>query len=123
GKKSTSWMARSGWKESGTVMCRWPVKLRQHPESRPGLAYRAATVRKWLRIPALFACTGLLFAQDVIRVDVNLVRVTATVKNAAGALVGTLRKEDFEIFDNGVRQQIALLTRQTEQPLSVALLI
>src|SRR5690349_4064886 len=65
----------------------------------------------------------LLSAQEIIRVNVNLVHVTATVKNAAGALVGNLKKEDFEIFDNGVRQEIALLQRQTEQPLSVALLI
>jgi len=72
----------------------------------------------------MLACAGLSFAQDsVIRVNVNLVHVIATVKNAAGALVGTLKKEDFEIFDNGVRQEIALLHRQTEQPLSVALLI
>jgi len=72
----------------------------------------------------MLACAGLLFAQDsVIRVNVNLVHVIASVKNAAGALVGTLQKEDFEIFDNGVRQEIALLHRQTEQPLSVALLI
>ena len=72
---------------------------------------------------ALLVCATLLAAQDVIRVNVNLVHVTATVKNASGALVGNLKKEDFEIFDNGVRQEIALLQRQTEQPLSVALLI
>src|SRR5689334_8319906 len=81
------------------------------------------------RWPVSFAATLLsvavllLSAQEIIRVNVNLVHVTATVKNAAGALVGNLKKEDFEIFDNGVRQEIALLQRQTEQPLSVALLI
>ena len=47
----------------------------------------------------------------------------ATVRNRAGQLVGALRKEDFEIYDNGVRQEIAVFERQTEQPLSVALLI
>jgi Ca-activated chloride channel family protein len=65
------------------------------------------------------------FAQDppTIRVDVSLVHVIATVKNGAGELVGTLQKEDFEIFDNGARQQIAVFGRQTDQPLSVALLV
>jgi len=58
-----------------------------------------------------------------IRVNVNLVRVLATVKNPAGELVGALNKEDFEIFDNGVKQQIAVFERQTEQPLSVAMLV
>ena len=50
-------------------------------------------------------------------------RVVATVKNQAGELVGTLQKEDFEVYDNGVPQEIAVFERQTDQPLSVALLI
>jgi len=58
-----------------------------------------------------------------IRVDVNLVRVVATVKDPAGQLVGSLPKDDFSVFDNGVPQQIAVFERHTEQPLSVSLLI
>jgi Ca-activated chloride channel homolog len=72
------------------------------------------------------ACgAAALWAQreTVIRVDVRLVRVLATVKNVAGERVGTLAKEDFEILDNGVPQQIAVFERHTEQPLSVALLV
>ena len=53
----------------------------------------------------------------------NLVRVLATVKNPAGELVGALNKDDFEILDNGVKQQIAVFERQTEQPLSVAMMV
>ena len=59
----------------------------------------------------------------LIRVDVRLVNVIATVKNRAGNLVGTLGKDDFEIYDNGARQEIAFLQRQTEQALSIALLV
>ena len=59
----------------------------------------------------------------VIRVDVNLVRILATAKNQASQLVGALRKEDFEIYDNGVRQEIAAFETQTDQPLSVTLLV
>jgi Ca-activated chloride channel family protein len=62
-------------------------------------------------------------AQTVIRVDVSLVRILATVKNNAGELVGSLDKEDFEIYDNGVRQQVAVFERHTEQPLSIAILV
>jgi len=58
-----------------------------------------------------------------IKVNVNLVRVLATVKNPAGQLVGALNKEDFEILDNGVPQQIAVFERQTAQPLSVAMMV
>jgi len=91
-------MARSGWKESGTAM------------------------GPWLRaVSATLALAAALQAQ--IKVNVNLVRVTATVKNPAGQLVGTLDKEDFEILDNGVQQQIAVFERQTAQPLSIAMLV
>jgi Ca-activated chloride channel family protein len=67
---------------------------------------------------------GVLAAQElVIPVKVNLVHVVATVKNRAGQLVGSLHKEDFEIFDNGVHQEVAVFERETNQPLSVALLV
>jgi len=73
---------------------------------------------------AAAALTSALAAQDlVIPVKVNLVHVAATVKNRAGQLVGSLHQEDFEIFDNGVRQEVAVFERQTDQPLSVALLV
>ncbi len=64
------------------------------------------------------------FAQDpIMRVDVRLVRVIATVKDPSGALVGSLEKADFSIRDNGVPQQISIFEQRTEQPLSIALLI
>jgi Ca-activated chloride channel family protein len=80
---------------------------------------------RWqVRTLLAFSLAGLLGAQDqVFRTDVHLVQVTATVKNAAGDVVGNLQPSDFEIFDNGVRQQVAVMHRQTEQPLSIALLI
>src|SRR5712675_2245446 len=93
-------MARSGWKESGTRM------------------------RPWLRAASIAAFFGFAFAQDTtFRVDVNLVRVLATVKDTSGRLVGNLNKEDFKLSDNGAPQQIAVFERRTEQPLLVSLLI
>jgi Ca-activated chloride channel family protein len=64
-----------------------------------------------------------LQSDTTIRVDVRLVRVLATVKDPAGALVGSLDKSAFSVTDNGVPQEIAVFERQTEQPLSVAILI
>jgi Ca-activated chloride channel family protein len=58
-----------------------------------------------------------------IRVDVNLVRVLTTVRDASGQLVGSLAKDDFTILDNRAPQQVAVFERHTEQPLSVALLV
>jgi Ca-activated chloride channel family protein len=66
---------------------------------------------------------AVALAQEPIRVNVRLVRVVTTVKDAAGALVGSLDKGDFTIRDNGVPQDVAIFERRTEQPLSVALLI
>ena len=59
----------------------------------------------------------------VIRVNVRLVRLLATVKNSAGALIGSLNKNDFAVYDNGVKQDVSVFERQTEQPLSVAVLV
>lgn len=76
----------------------------------------------WLKaVSAALALAAALGAQ--IKVQVNLVRVLATVKNPAGELVGALNKEDFEVQDNGVPQQIAVFERQTEQPLSISMMV
>jgi Ca-activated chloride channel homolog len=57
------------------------------------------------------------------RVDVNLVRVVATVRNKTGELVSDLQKTDFQVSDNGAPQELALFERHSEQALSVALLV
>ena len=59
----------------------------------------------------------------VFKSYVRLVRMLVTVKDANGALIGSLNKSDFTVFDNGAQQEIAIFERQTEQPLSVAVLI
>lgn len=83
--------------------------------------FRSLNNKSWL---ALSFCAGLLLAQTpTIRVNVNLVHAIATVKNQSGQLVGALQKEDFEIYDNGSHQEIAVFERTTSQPLSVALLV
>jgi len=77
-----------------------------------------------LRSAGALALCGFAFAQQTtFRVDVSLVRVLATVKDSAGRLIGTLEKGDFQIFDNGAPQQVAIFERRTEQPLVVSLLI
>jgi len=78
---------------------------------------------RWLARTLPFTA-ALLFAQDPkFSTDVRLVHVIATVKNASGELVADLQKEDFEILDNGAKQEVAHFGRQTDQPLSVALLV
>lgn len=82
--------------------------------------------RLWANLLAASAVlvSGVAAQQSpVIRVDVNLVRIVATAKNNSGQLVGSLRKEDFQVFDNGAPQEVAVFERQTDQPLSVALMV
>jgi Ca-activated chloride channel family protein len=62
-------------------------------------------------------------AQTSFQVNVRLVRVLATVKDASGQLVGNLTKDDFQIFDNGVPQQLKVFEHHTEQPLSIAVMM
>lgn len=80
----------------------------------------------WLVSPVVVLALLLpLDAQPptVIKVDVNLVHAVATVKTQGGQLVGDLAKADFEVYDNGAKQQIAVFEHHTDQPLSVALQI
>ncbi len=80
------------------------------------------------RWPAKLAFTFLAGALGVtawaqFSTDVRLVHVVATVKNRSGQLVGDLQKSDFNITDNCVPQEVKIFARQTDQPLSVALMI
>ena len=65
-------------------------------------------------------------AQDqspgTIRVEVNLVALDATVKTKDGQIMDTLKKEDFEIREDGVVKKIELFSRD-ELPLNVALVL
>jgi Ca-activated chloride channel family protein len=80
-----------------------------------------------LRLVRLAAglCAGALLAQQptVFRTSVNLVRVVATVKTVAGQIVGTLARDEFEVYDNGAKQQVAVFEHQTDQALSVVLMV
>jgi Ca-activated chloride channel family protein len=60
--------------------------------------------------------------QATIRVDVNLVLLDATVKTKAGQIMNNLKKEDFQVREDGVAQKIALFGRD-ELPLNVALVL
>ncbi|MDQ4121759.1 MAG: VWA domain-containing protein [Acidobacteriota bacterium] len=63
------------------------------------------------------------YAQDdVIRVDTDLVLIPATVLDRDGRYVTNLKKEDFQIFEDGIEQEVSLF-EPTEQPFTVLLLL
>lgn len=74
-------------------------------------------------LAAFCLCAPAKPQDPVIRVNVRLVRMLVTVKDAADQLIGSLNKGDFTVYDNGVKQDIAVFDRETEQPLSVAMLV
>src|ERR1700693_5867988 len=61
-------------------------------------------------------------SSGTIRQDVNLVVLDATVKTKAGQIMGDLKKEDFEVREDGVAKKIELFSRD-ELPLNVALVL
>jgi Ca-activated chloride channel family protein len=57
-----------------------------------------------------------------LKVEVNLISVLATVTTAEGALVPDLKQGDFQIFENGKPQTIAIFGKELGQPLRFSLL-
>jgi len=87
--------------------------------------------QEMLRVSALAVCFSLALEssiqaqeqpQGVIRVGVNLVLVDATVKTKSGQIMADLKKEDFELREDGVAQKLDVFSRD-ELPLEVALVL
>jgi len=89
----------------------------QRPDKRVNANGAANNENDASKIPALPQ------SPDVIKVDVDLVKVDALVlqKNTA-RIVGGLNKEDFLIYEDGMKQEITLFS-QDKLPLSVILVI
>ena len=64
-----------------------------------------------------------LGAQDSIKVDVNLVTVTFSVRDAGGALVDGLTRDDFEVMEDSASQKIAYFAKSTDVPLTLGLVV
>lgn len=58
-----------------------------------------------------------------LRVDVNLVNLFFNVKDRRGALVPALTRDDFQIFEEGKPQKIRYFNAETNQPLTLGILI
>ena len=76
-----------------------------------------------LAVLIAFAPSSSLRAQQPIHVDVNLVNVSFTVRDARGALVDDLTKDDVEIFEDAAPQKIAFFARSTDLPLTLGLIL
>lgn len=59
---------------------------------------------------------------SVVRVSTSLITVPAVVMDRNGRYMGSLRKEDFRIYENGVEREVAYFA-SVEKPFTVALLL
>jgi len=58
-------------------------------------------------------------------IEVNVVQVplVVTVTDLKGQLIATLKREDFRVFEDGRPQRVDAFSRETDVPLSIALLV
>jgi Ca-activated chloride channel homolog len=61
--------------------------------------------------------------RQVIKVPVNLVSVLFSVTNKKGRLIPDLTQDDFQVYEDGVPQKIALFFRRSNLPLRIGILI
>jgi Ca-activated chloride channel family protein len=86
--------------------------------------------RDWWVLPAATAAFATacfvalgLHGQDSIKVDVNLVNVAFSVRDASGALIDGLTQDDFEVTEDSAPQKIAYFARSTDVPLTLGLVV
>jgi Ca-activated chloride channel family protein len=62
-------------------------------------------------------------AQEPIRVKVNLVSVAFVARDARGALVDDLTKDDIDVVEDAVPQKIAFFSRSADVPLTLGVVV
>src|SRR5260370_384194 len=94
--------------------------------ARVGLLIFAATVAGFSGTGGLGRASGtgpLIWAQDQpIKLKTTLVQVPVVVSDGGGRYVTDLQKDDFELFEDGVRQPIDFF-KSVDEPFTVALLL
>ncbi|MBZ5672390.1 MAG: VWA domain-containing protein [Acidobacteriia bacterium] len=67
--------------------------------------------------------SGAAATRSHIRVRVEVVNVPVTVLNKRGRLVIDLTKDDFQVFEDGVQQNIRYFNRETQIPLRIGMVL
>ncbi len=66
---------------------------------------------------------GLAQDDQVIKVEVSLVNLYFSVRQNHGGYVSNLTKDDFEVYEDGKLQTVKAFSRETDQPLTLGLLV
>ena len=84
--------------------------------------FLTTSARRALSLALLAAlCAGTIIAQDRFRAGVDLVSLSVTVTDS-GRYVTNLEKEEFEVFEDGVKQTITFFSHG-QQPIALAVLL
>jgi VWFA-related protein len=62
-------------------------------------------------------------AEQTLRISTEVVNVYAVVRDKQKRLIPNLNREDFELAEDGVRQEIRYFSRETDTPLTLCILI
>ncbi len=87
---------------------------------RRGLALSVLLILAWA---VLVAAQPPPPPDDTLRVEVDVVNIYCTVKESNGRLVTDLTADDFEIHEDGQKQELRYFVRETDRPLTLALLV
>jgi Ca-activated chloride channel family protein len=77
----------------------------------------------WLLLLLCAAAAPAQEQPETVKVNVRLVNVFATVVDERGAPVAGLKKDDFQVFEDGEPQKVAVFDRESELPLSIVLAV
>ena len=104
------------------------ARAQQQPTQPDATRQRRASQTPTTQTPAMQPSpninqTGAQDDTDVVRVDTNLTNVLMTALDREHHFVTNLRQEDLQILEDGVPQNISIFERETDLPLSLAILI
>lgn len=83
----------------------------------------AAALPLWAQQAGKPELTPVYSDSDVIKVDVARVPLLFTVTDKKNRFITDLDREDFEVFDNGKRQEIREFVRESDLPLRIGVVI
>jgi Ca-activated chloride channel homolog len=89
---------------------------------RPRLGLLGLTGLGLLTVCATFGVT-LGRSQEPIRVKVNLVSVAFVARDARGALVDNLTKDDVDVIEDAVPQKVTYFSRSADVPLTLGVVV
>jgi Ca-activated chloride channel family protein len=82
--------------------------------------HRPAVVAASLALAAL--CAGVVAAQQRFKGGIDLVSLSVTVTEGGHRYVTDLSQEEFEVYEDGVKQSISFFSK-TQQPIALAVLL